>query len=266
MGKNPLYEKKERVYRVACDQAFQLWRENARTSVASSPFFPHPSYTPLLSRAALSSLLATPSNGELARRLRLPTRRQIPLVGNFSSTLRFITNSRPTNLPNSSLDLVALSSYNFICLKMRNHIIFNSYLCQCPPSTHSWRKNRKDTIQIRTNNFSSTRLTHSFYENHFKKNVQSKICQKTKNQEKKNQEHAWNIPEEQFIFKCFYFPKSRKSELHNVLHGIRAHVKCCSFNTFPLGMVNIYIYAVLVQFIYVKTIIIVLSCLYQYVA
>ena len=31
-------------------------------------------------------------------------------------------------------------------------------------------------------------------------------------------------------------------------------------------MVNIYIYTVLVQFIYVKTIIIVLSCLYQYVA
>ena len=58
-------------------------------------------------------------------------------VGNFSSTLRFIINRRPTNLPNSSLDLVALSSYNFICLKQKNHI-FNSYLCQCPPSTHSY--------------------------------------------------------------------------------------------------------------------------------
>ena len=79
-------------------------------------------------------------------------------------------------------------------------------------------------------------------------------------------ENAKNIPEEQFIFHFFYFPKSRKSELHNVLHGIRAHVKFCSFNTFPLGMVNIYIYIVLVKFIYVKTIIIVLSCLYQYVA
>ena len=55
--------------------------------------------------------------------------------GNFSSTLRFIINRRPTNLPNSSLDLVALSSYNFICLKQKNHMIFNSYLCQCPPST-----------------------------------------------------------------------------------------------------------------------------------
>ena len=59
-------------------------------------------------------------------------------VGNFSSTLRFIINRRPTNLPNSSLDLVALSSYNFICLKQKNHMIFNSYLCQCPPSTHSY--------------------------------------------------------------------------------------------------------------------------------
>ena len=58
-------------------------------------------------------------------------------VGNFSSTLRFIINRLPTNLPNSSLDLVALSSYNFICLKQKNHI-FNSYLCQCPPSTHSY--------------------------------------------------------------------------------------------------------------------------------
>ena len=59
-------------------------------------------------------------------------------VGNFSSTLRFIINRRPTNLPNSSLDLVALSSYNFICLKQKNYMIFNSYLCQCPPSTHSY--------------------------------------------------------------------------------------------------------------------------------
>ena len=174
-------------------------------SVASSPFFPHPSYTRLLSRAALSSLLATPSNGELARRLRLPTRRQIPLVGNFSSTLRFITNRRPTNLPNSSLDLVALSSYNFICLKMRNHIIFNSYLCQCPPSTHSWRKNRKDTIQIRTNNFSSTRLTHSFYKNHFKKNVQSEICQKTKNQEKKIKNMLGTYRKNNLFFNAFTF-------------------------------------------------------------
>ena len=33
-----------------------------------------------------------------------------------------------------------------------------------------------------------------------------------------------------------------------------------------MGMVNSYIYIVLVQFITVKTIIIVLSCLYQYVA
>ena len=87
-----------------------------------------------------------------------------------------------------------------------------------------------------------------------------------KKKEKKKKENAKNIPEEQFIFHFFYFPKSRKSELPNVLHGIRAHVKFCSFNTFPLGMVNIYIYIVLVQFIYVKTIIIVLSCLYQYVA
>ena len=33
-----------------------------------------------------------------------------------------------------------------------------------------------------------------------------------------------------------------------------------------MGMVNIYIYIVLVQFTNVKTTIIVLSCLYQYVA
>ena len=139
--KCPIYEKKGRVYRVSCDQVFQLWRENARASVASSPFFPHPWYTRLLSRAALAWLLATPSNGELARRLRwgYDYRRddRSLSVGNVSPTLRFITHKRTTNLPNSSLDLVTLSSYNFICLKMRNHIIFNSYLCQCPPSTHS---------------------------------------------------------------------------------------------------------------------------------
>ena len=68
------------------------------------------------------------------------------------------------------------------------------------------------------------------------------------------------------FFNAFTFQNPENPELHNVLHGIRAHVKFCSFNTFPLGMVNIYIYIVLVQFIYVKTIIIVLSCLYQYVA
>ena len=38
------------------------------------------------------------------------------------------------------------------------------------------------------------------------------------------------------------------------------------FRSGQLGMVNIYIYIVLVQFINVKTIIIVSSCLYQYVA
>ena len=131
------------------------------------------------------------------------------------------------------------------------------------PTFYAFLKEKPERYNPNTEKkFSSTRLAHSFYKNHFKKNVQSEICQKTKNQEKKNQEHAWNIPEEQFIFQCFYFPKSRKSELHNVLHGIRAHVNFFSFNTFLMGMVNIYIYIVLVQFITVKTIIIVLSCLY----
>ena len=36
------------------------------------------------------------------------------------------------------------------------------------------------------------------------------------------------------ILHCFYFPKSRKSELHNVLHGVRVNLKFCSFNTLLL--------------------------------
>ena len=41
------------------------------------------------------------------------------------------------------------------------------------------------------------------------------------------------------ILHCFYFPKSRKSELHNVLHGVRAvNLKFCSFNTLLLCMIN----------------------------
>ena len=42
------------------------------------------------------------------------------------------------------------------------------------------------------------------------------------------------LRQERFIFHCFNFPKSRKSELHNVLHGIRVRVKVFSFNTFVL--------------------------------
>ena len=63
------------------------------------------------------------------------------------------------------------------------------------------------------------------------KNVQPEICQNI------IKEHAKNISESQrktiIIFHSYYFPKSRKSELHNVLHGIRVHVKFCSLNTFP---------------------------------
>ena len=37
------------------------------------------------------------------------------------------------------------------------------------------------------------------------------------------------------ILHCFYFPKSRKSELHNV--GVRVNLKFCSFNTLLLCMI-----------------------------
>ena len=47
------------------------------------------------------------------------------------------------------------------------------------------------------------------------------------------------LRQEQFIFHCFNFPKSRKSELHNVLHGIRVRVKVFSFNTFLLWIWSI---------------------------
>ena len=72
-----------------------------------------------------------------------------------------------------------------------------------------------------------------FYKN---KNVQPKICQNIKNMLRTYQYPR--LREEQFIFHCFYFPKSRKSALHNVLHGIRVQVKFCSFNTYLLCMVN----------------------------
>ena len=48
------------------------------------------------------------------------------------------------------------------------------------------------------------------------------LAKKKKKIKTKKKEHANNIPEELF-FHCFYFPKSRKFELHNVLYGIRAH-------------------------------------------
>ena len=66
------------------------------------------------------------------------------------------------------------------------------------------------------------------------------------------------------ILHCFYFPKSRKSELHNVLHvGVRVNLKLCSFNTLLLCRIidtfTLYSYNWLLN---VKTVIIVLSCLY----
>ena len=72
-----------------------------------------------------------------------------------------------------------------------------------------------------------------FYKN---KNVQPKICQNIKNMLRTYQYPR--LREEKFIFHCFYFPKSRKSALHNVLHGIRVQVKFCSFKTYLLSMVN----------------------------
>ena len=64
------------------------------------------------------------------------------------------------------------------------------------------------------------------------------------------------------ILHCFYFPKSRKSELHNVLHGVRVNLKFCSFNTLLLCRIidtfTLYSYNWLLN---VKTVIIVLSCL-----
>ena len=56
-----------------------------------------------------------------------------------------------------------------------------------------------------------------------------------------------------FHSRTCYFPKSRKSELHNILHGIRMHVKFCSFQRIPICVWSvIYIYIVLVQFVNVK--------------
>ena len=72
-----------------------------------------------------------------------------------------------------------------------------------------------------------------FYKN---KNVQPNICQNIKNMLRTYQYPR--LREEQFIFHCFYFPKSRKSALHYVLHGIRVQVKFCSFKTYLLSMVN----------------------------
>ena len=79
-------------------------------------------------------------------------------------------------------------------------MIFNSYLCHCPPSTHSYF------------------FLYAAYALFFIR----KIFKRTSNLAKKKKEHTKNIREELF-FHCFYFPKSRKFELHNVLHGIRAH-------------------------------------------
>ena len=65
------------------------------------------------------------------------------------------------------------------------------------------------------------------YKNLFYNNVQPEICQYIKNMLRTYP----GLREEQSIFYCFYgFPKrSRKSELHNVLHETRAaHVKFCS--------------------------------------
>ena len=71
-----------------------------------------------------------------------------------------------------------------------------------------------------------------FYKN---KNVQPKICQNIKNMLRTY------IPEAQrrtIYFPLLLLPKSRKSALHNVLHGIRVQVKFCSFKPYLLSMVN----------------------------
>ena len=82
----------------------------------------------------------------------------------------------------------------------------------------------------------STSEVHSFfYKNLFCGNLRPEICQNIKNMLRTYP----RLREKQFIFYCFYFPKSRKSDLHNnVLHGIIVHVNFFSFNTFLLYMVN----------------------------
>ena len=87
---------------------------------------------------------------------------------------------------------------------------------------------------------------HSFFflRTFFHKNVQPEICQNVKNMLR-----TYWLREEQFVFYCFYFPKTRKSEhFHNFLHGIRVHVKLLMFfhhilivyvnNTFALNLFN----------------------------
>ena len=82
----------------------------------------------------------------------------------------------------------------------------------------------------------TTKISTSFFlfffwcTNLFYKNVPPEICQNIKNMLRTYP----RLGQEQFIFHCFNFPKSRKSELHNVFHGIRVRVKVFSFNTFLL--------------------------------
>ena len=73
-----------------------------------------------------------------------------------------------------------------------------------------------------------------YFIRNFYMNLQPEICQNFKNMLRTYP----RLREEQFIFYCFCFPKCRKSELHNVLHGILVHVNFFSFNTFLLYMIN----------------------------
>ena len=83
---------------------------------------------------------------------------------------------------------------------------------------------KKDSVE-----FNSYEVTSFFNKNIFYKNVQAAICQNIKNMLRTYP----RLREEQFIFHRFTFVNlsARKSELHNVLHEIRVHVKFCSVNT-----------------------------------
>ena len=206
----PYLREKKVTTTLTCDQTFQLRRAKQTARERTRERWKLSCLSPPLVHAALAWLLASPSNGELVRRLRLPTQRRIPVS-------RKLTDRRPTNLPNSSLDLVALSSYNFICLKQKNHMIFNSYLCQCPPSTHSYF-------------FFYAAYALFFIRTIFKRT--SKLAKKKKKSQKKK-EHAKNIPEEPF-FTAFTF--QNPENLNYIMSYLESeHTKILFFQHIPNG-------------------------------
>ena len=74
------------------------------------------------------------------------------------------------------------------------------------PTFYAFLKEKPERYNPNTEKkFSSTRLAHSFYKNHFKKNVQSEICQKTKNQEKKIKNMLGTYRKNNLFFNAFTF-------------------------------------------------------------